>query len=139
MPDLTPGGQPGAGRRRRRLLALGFLVLGLVFGFVSVALGPLGLIEALIVLGLVLLQVRRFPERSGAYLLGVSVLPVISLAAIVARVPACPQSGVVSTAPECYAPITVPALAAYAAAGLVGVVLLGIGLRRIFRSAAPSA
>jgi hypothetical protein len=119
--------------------ALGFLVLGLVFGFVSVALGPLGLIEALIVLGLVLVQVRRYPERSGAYLLGASILPVISLAAIVARVPACPGSGVVSTAPECYAPITLPALAAYAVAGLVGLVLLGIALRRLFRPAVPSA
>ena len=139
MPDLTTSGWPGAGRRRRTLLALGFLVLGLVFGFVSVALGPLGLIEALIVLGLVLLQVRRFPERSGAYLLGTSILPVISLAAIVARVPACPPAGVPTTAPECYAPITVPAIAVYVVASLVGVVLLGIGLRRIFRSAAPSA
>ena len=113
-------------------------MLGLVFGFVSVALGPLGLIEALIVLGLVLLQVRRFPERSGAYLLGVSILPVISLTAIVARVPACPQSGVLSTAPECYAPITVPAIAVYVVAGLAGVVLLGIALRRHFRAATPS-
>lgn len=103
------------------------------------ALGPLGLIEALIVLGLVLVQVRRFPERTGAYLLGTSILPVISLVAIVARVPACPPSGVVSTAPECYASITVPAIAAYAFAGLVGIVLLGIGFRRVFRSPAPSA
>ncbi len=114
-------------------------MLGLVFGFVSVALGPLGLIEALIVLGLVLVQVRRFPERSGAYLVGTSVLPLISLASIVARVPACPTSGVLSTAPECYAPITVPAIIGYAVAGLVGAVLLGIALRRLFRRSAPSA
>ena len=113
-------------------------MLGLVFGLVSVSLGPVGLIEALIVLGLVLLQVRRFPERSGAYLLGTSILPVISLAAIVARVPACPSAGVPTTAPECYAPITVPAIGAYAVAGLAGVVLLGIALRRLFRSAAPT-
>ena len=48
------------------LVAAAFLALGLVFGFVSLALGPLGLLEALIVLGLVLVQVRRFPERAGA-------------------------------------------------------------------------
>jgi hypothetical protein len=121
------------------VLAAGFLVLGLVFGFVSVALGPLGLIEALIVLGLVLTQVRRFPERSGAYLVGASILPVTSLASIVVRMPACPGSGVLSTAPECYAPITLPAIAAYAVVGLVGAVLLGIALSRLFRSPLPSA
>jgi hypothetical protein len=104
-----------------------------------VALGPLGLAEALIVLGLILLQVRRLPERSGAYLVGMSILPVIALASIVSRMPACPASGVLSTAPQCYAPITVPAIAGYAVAGLAGVVLLGIGLRRLYRSPGTSA
>jgi hypothetical protein len=105
----------------------------LLFGFVSLALGPLGLIEALIVLGLVLVQVRRFPERSGAYLVGASILPLIVLASIVARMPACSgPGGAVSTAPQCYAPITVPAMAGYAAAGLVGAILLGVALRRLF-------
>jgi hypothetical protein len=79
--------------RRRLLIAAGFLVLGLVFGYVSVALGPLGLAEALIVLGLILLQVRRFPERSGAYLVGMSILPVIALASIVSRMAACTGVG----------------------------------------------
>jgi hypothetical protein len=104
-----------------------------------VALGPLGLIEALIVLGLILLQVRRLPERSGAYLLGMSILPVIALASIVSRMPACPASGALSAAAQCYAPITVPAIAGYAVAGMVGAVLLGIALRRLYRSARPSA
>ena len=63
------------------------------------ALGRLGLIEALIVLGLTLLQVRRLPERSGAYLLGMSILPVIALASIVSRT--CPASAALSTAPQC--------------------------------------
>ncbi len=136
---MEPGEPPGGARRRRLLVALGFLVLGLVFGFVSVALGPLGLIEALIALGLVLVQVRRFPERSGAYLLGASILPVIILGSFVARMPPCPGPGVASTAAECYAPITAPAIAGYAIAGLVGAVLLGIALRRLFRPPAPSA
>jgi hypothetical protein len=104
-----------------------------------VALGPIGLAEALIVLGLILFQVRRFPERSGAYLVGMSIVPVILLGSIVARMPACPASGVLSTAPECYAPITLPAIGAYAVAGLVGAVLLGIALRRLFWSLTPSA
>jgi hypothetical protein len=104
-----------------------------------VALGPLGLIEALIVLGLILLQVRRLPERSGAYLVGMSILPVIALASIVSRMPACPASGALSTAAQCYAPITVPAIAGYAVAGMVGSVLLGIALRRLYRSPRPSA
>jgi hypothetical protein len=104
-----------------------------------VALGPLGLIEALIVLGLILLQVRRLPERSGAYLLGMSILPVIALASIVSRMPACPASGALSTAAQCYAPITAPAIAGYAVAGIVGAVLLGIALRRLYRSPRPSA
>jgi hypothetical protein len=104
-----------------------------------VALGPLGLAEALIVLGLILFQVRRLPERSGAYLIGLSILPLIALASIVSRMPACPASGVLTTAPQCYAPITVPAIAGYAVAALAGVVLLGIGLRRLYRSARPSA
>ncbi len=102
-------------------------------------LGPLGLIEALIVLGLILLQVRRLPERSGAYLVGMSILPVIALASIVSRMPACPASGALSTAPQCYAPITVPAIAGYAVAGIVGAVLLGIALRRLYRSSRRSA
>jgi len=120
----------GGGRRRRLLFAAGFLVLGLIFGFVSLALGPLGLIEALIVLGLVLVQVRRLPERSGAYLVGFSIVPVIVLASIVFRLPACP-SPVSSTAPQCYAPLAVSALIAYMVAGLIGAVLLGTTLRRL--------
>jgi hypothetical protein len=107
--------------------------LGLVFGFVSLALGPLGLLEALIVLGLVLVQVRRFPERSGAYLVGMSLLPLIVLASIVIRLPSCPAGAARSTAPQCYALITVPALLGYALAGFAGAVLTGVALRRLFR------
>ena len=119
-------------------MATGFNILGLVFGYVSVALGPLGLAEALIVFGLILLQVRRFPERSAAYLTGTSIVPVIALASIVSRMPVCPASGVLSTA-QCYAPITVPAIIAYAGAGVVGAVWLGIALRRLYRQPSPSA
>jgi hypothetical protein len=115
------------------LIAVGFLALGLVFGLVSLALGLVGLIEALIVLGLILVQVRRYPERPGAYLAGASILPLIILASFVARMPACPGSGALSTAPQCYAPITVTAIVGYALAGLIGAVLLGIALRRLFR------
>jgi hypothetical protein len=120
----------GGGRRRRLLFAAGFLVLGLIFGFVSLALGPLGLIESLIVLGLVLVQVRRLPERSGAYLVGFSILPVIVLASIVFRLPAC-HTPITSTAPQCYAPLAVPALIAYAVAGVIGALLFGRALRRL--------
>jgi hypothetical protein len=96
---------------------------------VSLALGPLGLIEALIVLGLVLWQVRRFPERTGAYLFGLSVVPVILLGTIVTRMPVC-ASGLSKTG-ECYAPITGPALVVYAVAGLIGAILLGLTLRKM--------
>ena len=95
------------------------------------------MIEALIVLGLVIVQVRRYPERSGAYLLGMSILPLIVLASIVSRLPACPASGALSAAPQCYAPITLPALAGYGIAGLLGAVLLGVALRRLFSSPSP--
>jgi len=81
-----------------------------------------------------MVQVRRYPERSGAYLLGASIVPLIVLASIVSEMPACPQSGVVSGAPRCYAPFTVTATAGYAVAGLVGALLLGFALRRIFSS-----
>ena len=97
------------------------------------ALGPLGLVESLIVFGLIVLRVRRFPERSGAYLLGMSIVPVIVLGSIVLRMPACPASG------ACYAPITLPAIAGYAVAGIVGAILSAIGLRRLYRSPKPSA
>jgi hypothetical protein len=97
---------------------------------VSLALGPLGLIEALIVLGLVLVQVRRLPERSGAYLVGVSILPVIVLASIIFRMPACPAAAA-STALQCYAPFAVPALVGYAVVGVIGALLLGVALRRL--------
>jgi len=120
----------GGGSRRRLFFAVGFLVLGLVFGFVSLALGPLGLIEALIVLGLVLVQVRRLPERTGAYLVGFSIIPVIVLASIVFRLPAC-RAPVASMVSQCYAPIAVPALVGYAVVGVIGAVLLGITLRRL--------
>jgi len=103
-----------------------------VFGFVSIALGPLGLIEALIVLGLVLVQVLRFPERTGAYLVGTSLLPVIILGSIVSRMPWCPGGGVATAASQCYAPITVTALLAYAVAGIGGAILTGVALRRLF-------
>ena len=104
-----------------------------MFGFVSLALGPLGLIEALIVLGLVLVQLRRFPERSGAYLVGMSLLPLIILVSIVTRMPSCPAGGALSTTPQCYAPITQPAILGYALAGLAGAILTGVALRRLFR------
>jgi hypothetical protein len=89
------------------------------------------------VLGLIMVQVRRYPERSGAYLLGASILPLIVLASIVSRMPACPGSGALSPAPQCYAPITLPALAGYAIAGLLGAVLLGVTLRRLFSPPSP--
>ena len=81
-----------------------------------------------------MVQVRRYPERSGAYLLGASILPLIVLASIVSQIPACPESGALSSAPRCYAPITEPAITGYAIAGLVGALLLGFALRRIFSS-----
>jgi hypothetical protein len=90
----------------------------------------LGLVEALIVLGLVLVQVRRLPERTGAYLVGFSIIPVIVLASIVFRLPACPTP-VASTAPQCYAPLAVPALIAYGMVGVIGAVLSSIALRRL--------
>ena len=116
------------------MIAAAFLGLGLIFGFVSFALGPLGLIEALIVLGLILVQVRRFPERTGAYLMGASIVPLVILASLVARLPACPGSGTLPTGASCYAPITVPAMIAYGIAGVAGAILLGLALRRLFSS-----
>jgi hypothetical protein len=88
------------------------------------------LIEALIVLGLVLVQVRRMPERTGAYLVGFSIVPVVVLASIVFRLPAC-HAPITSTAPQCYAPLAVPALIAYVVAGVIGAVLFGRALRRL--------
>jgi hypothetical protein len=87
------------------------------------------LIEALIVLGLVLVQVRRLPERSGAYLVGFSIVPVVVLASIVFRLPAC-HTPITSTASQCYAPLAVPALIAYAVAGVIGALLFGLAWRR---------
>lgn len=106
-----------------------FFFLGLIFGFVSLYLGPLGLIEALIVLGLVLFQVRKFPERGGAYLFGMSLLPLAILTAIVSRVPQC---GHQAAGAQCYEPVTIVALVAYGVAGLGGAALLGIALRRLY-------
>ena len=103
----------------------------------SLALGPLGLVEALIVLGLVFVQVRRFPERVGAYLVGMSLLPLIILTSIVTRMPSCPAGGTLSSAPQCYAPTTVPAVLGYALAGFAGAGLTGIALRRLFRPPEP--
>jgi hypothetical protein len=97
---------------------------------VSLALGPLGLIEALIVLGLVLIQVRRMPERTGAYLVGMSIIPVVVLASIVFRLPACPTP-LPKTAAQCYAPLAVPALIAYGVVGVIGAVLLSNVVRRM--------
>lgn len=109
-----------------------FFVLGVILGYASLALGPLGLIEALIILGIVLWQVRRFPERTGAYLLGASIVPAILLGILLTRMPAC-GSGTSATG-ECYAPITGPALVVYVVVGLVGLAVLSLTLRRMFRS-----
>jgi hypothetical protein len=105
----------------------------LVFGFVSLALGPLGLVEALVVLGLVLVQVRRYPERIGAYLIGMSLLPLIILASLIARLPSCPAGVVPKSAPACYAPITVPAMLGFGLLGFTGAIVTGLALRRLFR------
>jgi hypothetical protein len=88
------------------------------------------LAEALIVLGLVLVQIRRLPERTGAYLVGMSIIPVIVLASIVLRLPACPTAAA-RTAAQCYAPLAVPALLAYGVAGVIGAVLLSNAVRRM--------
>jgi hypothetical protein len=87
------------------------------------------LILAALIFGTVVVQVRRFPERTGAYLLGVSVVPDVLLGSIVARMPAC-GSGLSSTG-ECYAPVTSVALVAYAVAGVVGALLVGLFLRQL--------
>ncbi len=71
----------------------------------------------MIVLGLVLVQVRRLPERSGAYLVGFSIFP--------------GHTPITSTAPQCYAPLAVPALIAYAAVGVIGALLFGRALPRL--------
>jgi hypothetical protein len=106
-------------------------------GFASLALGPLGLLEALIVLAIVLFRVRRFPERTGGYLLGASVVPVILLGSLIARMPSCDIGR--SAHGECYAGITGPALIGYGLVGLLGAVLLGMTLRRLFDNSAASS
>jgi hypothetical protein len=87
---------------------------------VSLALGPLGLVEALIVLGLVVFGMRRFPERTGTYLMGMSVIPVILLLAIVVRLPQCPVHG---TAVGCYSSVTLAVLAVYVIVGIAGALI----------------
>jgi hypothetical protein len=99
-----------------------------MMGFASIALGPLGLIEALIVLGLVLVRVRRFPERTGAYLMGASIVPLVLLIALMLRMPSCDVGR--SARGECYAPVTGPATVVYGIAGLAGAGLVGWALRR---------
>ena len=99
-------------------------------GFASLALGPLGLIEALVVLGLVLVRVRRFPERAGAYLVGASLIPLVLSISLIQRMPSCDVGR--SAHGECYAGVTGPATIAYGIAGLVGVGLIGMALRRSF-------
>lgn len=103
-------------------------MLGLLLGFASLAFGPLGLIEALVVLGLVLIRVRRFPERSGAYLMGVSLIPLVLLISLMLRMPSCDVGH--SARGECYAPATGPATVVYGIAGLGGAALIALGLRR---------
>ena len=98
-------------------------------GFASLALGPLGLIEALIVLGIALFRVRRFPEQAGAYLIGVSLIPLVLLIALMLRMPSCDVGR--STHGECYAGISGPAAIVYGIAGLVGAGLVGLALRRL--------
>jgi hypothetical protein len=80
------------------------------------------------VLALILIQVRTLPERTGAYLFGMSLLPVIYLGSIAARIPSCSAQ---PAAGPCYAPITVVALVAYGFAGIAGIGFLAVGLRRL--------
>ena len=96
-------------------------------GFFALRLGPLALIEALIILAIVGFRVQRFPERTGAYLLGGSLIPVITFLSIIVRMPAC-QAGA-SLHGECYAPITGPAVIGCVIVGLVGAAILALGLR----------
>lgn len=99
-------------------------------GFASLALGPLGLIEAVIILGLVMIRVRRSPERTGAYLVGASLLPLVLLISLMLRMPSCDVGR--SAHGECYAPVTGPATIIYGIAGLAGAALIGLTLRRSF-------
>jgi hypothetical protein len=105
-----------------------FFAGGLVLGFMSAWSGPLGLMLAALVFGTVVVQLLQFPERCGAYLLGVSVAPLILLGSIVSRMPACDIGH--STTGECYGPITGPAMIGYAVIGVVGAVILAVSARR---------
>ena len=94
------------------------------------ALGPLGLIEAVVILILVMFRVRRFPERVAAYLVGVSIIPLVLLVGIIARMPSSDVGR--SARGECYAPITGLAVIGYAIVGVLGAVIVGLTLRRLF-------
>lgn len=100
-------------------------------GYASLAPGPLGLLEASIILALVTIRIRRYPERAGGYLLGIAVVPLVLLGAIIARMPSCDVGQ--SARGECYAPITGPALIGYALAGLLGPALIALTVVRLRR------
>lgn len=118
-------------RHRQLLITVLFFVLGLltdVLAFQPSILGRLAPIPVFVILGIALARFRRFPERTGGYLLGISLVPAVLAAVIVIREPSC--RAVRRAYVECYTPAAIPFLIGFVLVAVIGAVVLVISFRR---------
>ena len=125
---------------RSLLTVVAVLFLGVLAGYASLALGPVGWVLVFVLTILVIAWLRRRPLRLGAYFVllgatGAAILmpPVIGSqactgGAFAAAVGSCDRSHV--CAATCYAPSTGPALVGYVAVLLVGLIVATYAIAR---------
>ncbi len=116
------------------------LIPGVWAGYISLALGPVGWVLVSILMILVVGWLRRRPLRLGPYFVLLGATGASILVPLVIGSQACPVAsggGVIvlcdsphACAATCYAPSTLPALLAYFAVLLVGVILAAYGIIR---------
>jgi hypothetical protein len=128
------------GNRRGVFIVVAMLILGVVAGYASLALGPVGWLLVSILTILVALSLRRRPLALGAYFVLLGATGAVILVPLVIGSQACTGDasgvGVGSCdgsqvcAGTCYAPSTLPAVLVYLAVLLVGLILATYAITR---------
>jgi hypothetical protein len=115
------------------LIVVAMLILGGVAGYASLALGPVGWVLVALLTILVVVSQWRRPLGLGTYLALLGATGAAILVPLVIGSQACPADAggaVVASSGACYAPSTLPALMAYLAALLVGLILSAYAITR---------
>jgi hypothetical protein len=125
---------------RSLLTVVAVLFLGMLAGYASLALGPVGWVVVFILTILVIAWLRRRPLRLGAYFVLLGATGAAILLPLVIGSQACPGGAFAAAvgscdgshvcAATCYAPSTVPALLGYLVVLLAGLIVATYAIAR---------